>query len=243
MPASLGLLPAALPVIAAGASLIDPLSRLFTGLKQKKMARKIKPSKFIPPSLQDATSQARTAAYSSRSLDQGVAEAELRKQQANQNYVIGQQGTTAQRLAATASLGNNFTDRMMQLMAQGRNERYGRIQNYENQLLNKANVEMENQRVYEGAKSALRGASMQNIHGFWSGLGDSVGDVLGTMAQYRYSGAPSPQTMSKRTEGIDMGDFGKNALSIPKYPNQADKLRMNTNPYEIGKLTLPYKPM
>ncbi len=215
LPISQGIAPLVLPAIAAGMGLIDPLSKLLAGIKQKKMAKNLKKSNYIPEGLTTALSEGRQGAYSARGLDQGVEEAMLRKQQAGELYAGKQAaGSSAQKLAFASNVGGNFTDRMRQLQAQGRAGQHGRRQNYQNLLMGKANVELQNQRAYEGEKAALTGASMQNIHGFWLGLEGAAGDVLGTIAKYQ-SGNEIPNMPGAEAENMEGMQRGSN-VAIPE---------------------------
>lgn len=224
-PLSLGVIP--LAAVAAEAALIDPVSKLIAGLRQKKQAKNLKPSTFMPEALSRATAETRQAAYSSRSLDQGVEEGLLRKEAANQLYQGSQTGTASQKLAYASKVGGNFTDRLKSTLGQGRRDRYGRIKDYENNLLRTANVQADNQAIYEGAKSELTGASMQNIYGgFFGGLGNATGDVLGTIAGFKANqkvGGPVDLNTPIGKKGYNIGGGVKSTpypnSSIPASPN------------------------
>jgi len=176
-------------LISAGSGLINAWQKGRAAKKQRQEADRLEKQRkekglWTSPALDSALKMGKQAAYSSRSLDQGVEEASLRKQQAGQQY-LGKMagGSSAQKLANISSTGGHFTDRLRQMQGRGRKERYGRVRDYENMLMNKGLAEERSQARYEGAVGSLRGAAMQNTYGAWESVQGSIGDTLGTMAK------------------------------------------------------------
>jgi len=231
-------------LISAGSSAVSAISKGVAARKQRKRADELEKQRreeglWTSPSMKRAVESSRMGAYSSRSGDQGVAEANLRKQQANQQYMGRMSGgSSSRKLAHMAMTGGQFTDKMMGMMAQGRNEQRGRKLEYENKLMNQGLAEERGQRSYEGAVSSLRGAAMQNQHSMWEGLAGTASDVMGTMAKYNMLNGKG----GGGNEGVGtMG--GPNIPLTPKGPNitggvqgsdwmsQYNKKKSPTSPY------------
>jgi hypothetical protein len=167
-------------VVAGASALIKPISQMIAGAKQKKWAKNLKESKYIPQELMDSMNLTKQGAYSNRSFNQGVDEANLRKGTAGTRYAASQSsGSSAQKLAGVAASETSYLNRLKALREKGRNERLDRVDKYTDASRDVASVKLVNRRRYEAAKSALLGASMQNIYGGIGSMGNAIGDIAG----------------------------------------------------------------
>lgn len=183
----------ALPLIAAGLGLIDPISKILAGRKQRKMARGLKQDTYIPPGLQEAESLARVQAFSPRGYNQGVTEANLRKSGASASYNVGlgARGAGA-RLSAQGGIADKVMNKTLQLGEINRNQGQGRIDRLMRMLGLRAGQESFNRQQFQATKSSLLGAGMQNQYQGIAGLANPVADMLGVVDRGRTPRTPTP---------------------------------------------------
>lgn len=179
----------ALGIIAAASGLISQGAKIWAGARQRKMAKELKKSDYVPSELTDNQDLAGQMAFSNRSFNQSVDEAETRKNIATTGYSMKQMaGGAARKLATTSAMSNRFMNNMARMRQRGRNARMNRVDRFMDANRAVGAVKMDNQRRYEAAKSALLGASMQNIYGGISDLPNTLGDILGTIDKEGWGG-------------------------------------------------------
>ncbi len=164
-------------VVQAVGDTVGPVTKIIMGNKQKKMARNLKRSDgfdYIAPELKENQDLSEQGAYSNRSFNQGVDEANLRKATAGSRYSAGLTGSAAKKLSAGASSENKYINRLQLLRQKGRNERLGRVDKLMNANVMVGNVRAANEQRFQDTKAALKGASMQNIYGGISSWGDAI---------------------------------------------------------------------
>jgi hypothetical protein len=192
------------PMLIAGAA--QGLGQLITGISQRRQARKLKPSTYIPPSLQEAVGSARSRAQATRYAGQGEDERSVR--QATQTAMGNVQKSTsssATALNAAASLAGREQAGMRNISQRAMQNRERQQQIFESALKQRANVEAQNRRQYEAAKSALRGASMQNTSKGLGNFGMAAGLAGDKFLSSRDGGGVTADTssMMPQTSGLN----------------------------------------
>jgi hypothetical protein len=172
-------LPAAIPLIA---SAIPAAVKLFKGFKQKKDARNLKESKFVPPELMMNRDLAAQQAYSRRAPGAAFAEEQIRRNQANQvGNAMRMFGGDANKIAAVASAaGGQANDATRSLAAQGQAFSENAFARMAGANVGIANQKRQNRDEFNQTKAALLDAGNQNIFGGISDLSSAV--VMGSDA-------------------------------------------------------------
>lgn len=194
-----------LPLLLAAAPAVYQLGK---GLLQKRQAKKLKESTFVPKELTMNRDLATQQAYSRRAPGQAVAEENVRRATANQ-ISAGQRlagGNINKSAAITSAATAQADDANRSIAAQGQSFSEGafnRLGNANNAI---AGQKRANRDAYTSAKAALLGASDQNIFnsvnnlstagligaegagsGYRPDAADAIGGQLGAMAKKRNS--------------------------------------------------------
>lgn len=132
-------------------------------IKQANLAKNLKQSDYIPPSILEAEQRSRAMANSSEVPGEAAAKARLDRQTANTTNAVRtatkDSGTVLEKLQeADAVAKAKATD----IEAQAQEFRYRNQKALDQTLQAKAAYEQKNRDAYDSAKSALRGASNQN---------------------------------------------------------------------------------
>jgi hypothetical protein len=161
-------------IIPALTSLATAGYQYYQGARQKKMAAKLKPSNYVPPSVNEAVSNARiesnaTSPIVTRGLER------LKTSTANSienaKRVGGSAGAVQQAVVDADSREKEMTKDLSVKDAQYRAERKQEL----NQMLGiKGRYEKESMDAYNASKSALTGASMQNKYNAVTNLGEGI---------------------------------------------------------------------
>jgi hypothetical protein len=158
--------------------LINKGAKGILGLVQKNRANKMKfegsEFDYIPKEMKDNRDLAEQGAYSNRSFNQSVDEANIRKAGAGGRYAASKAGTVAQRLAGNASTTNQVLNELARVRQTGRNERVGRVDRLMGTNAAIAQRKMENRQRFDDTKRALEGSAMQNVYGAISDFGASI---------------------------------------------------------------------
>lgn len=152
--------------IAAGVAAAGATYQIVKGVKQKKLARKLAESKFVPKELSDNRDLAQQQAMSRRAPGQALAEENIRRSQANQ-ISAGQRsfgGDVNKTAAITSAATAQANDANRAVAAQGQAFSEGAFNRLSNANSAIAGQRRQNRSEYNSAKAALIGASDQNIY-------------------------------------------------------------------------------
>lgn len=159
----------AVPMLIGGAT---AAFQALQAARQSRQARKLRPSSFIPPALREAEDSARREAMSTRFPGQAEEEAGLRQTVADTFHNVARSSTSPATTLNAASRLSAFEQRARREMgAEARRFRAGATDRLRQIQLRRAGIQAENRRQFEAARSALRGASQQNLFNALSSLG------------------------------------------------------------------------
>lgn len=177
---------AAIPLLASAA---PAAFKFVKGLLQKKDARNLKESKFIPPELLMNRDLAAQQAYSRRSPGAAFAEEQVRRNSANQvGNAMRMFGGDANKVAAVASAANaQANDANSRISAQGQSFAEGAFNRMASANVGIAQQKRQNRNEFNQTKAALLDAGNQNIFGGVSDLASVA--VMGADAGLFGSGA------------------------------------------------------
>jgi len=170
-----------MPVIglAAGAALQGG-AKIAQGISQKKRAKRLKESTYIPPALLEAEAQARKQANATRYAGQEVDEANIAQASATAVSNVNKAATnSADALNMGAAIVGSEQKQKQQLGKTLQMFKQRGQDNVRQTLYQKAQVQARNRASYEAAKSALTGASIQNIYGGVSDFGGAAASYFG----------------------------------------------------------------
>lgn len=163
------MLPLAVPLIAAGVSAIG---KGLTGRRQRRQARKLKESKFMPEELTRNRDLAQTQAFSRRAPGAAKAEENIRRGQANTISAIqrssgGNVAKVAAGAVASQGLANDAYDRV-QTQGQAFSENaFARMSDANIRI---ADQKRKNRDEFNRAKGQLYAASDQNYFGAFNDI-------------------------------------------------------------------------
>lgn len=169
-------LPALVPLLATA---VPAAFKFFKGIKQKKDAKNLKESKFVPPELLMNRDLASQQAYSRRAPGAAFAEEQVRRGAANQvGNAMRMFGGDANKIAAVASAANaQANDANARIQAQGQAFSEGAFNRMAGANVGIAQQKSQNRNEYNQTKAALLDAGNQNIFGGVSDLASSA--ILG----------------------------------------------------------------
>lgn len=140
--------------------------------RQRRQARRMQPSSFIPPALREAEGSASREAMATRYPGQDVDEANVRQTATDAFHNVARSSSSPSATVNAASRLAGFQQReMRRIGAEARRFRANATDRLRQIQLRKAGVQAENRRQFEAAKSALRGASSQNLFNAISSIG------------------------------------------------------------------------
>ena len=150
-------------MIAEALSFVPAILQGAQAIKQNKLAKNLKMSDYIPPSILEAEQRSRAAANATEVPGEAAARARLERQTANTTNAVrtaAKDSTTVldKLQEADAVAKAKATD----IEAQAQEFRYRNQKALEQTLNNKAAYEQRNRDSYDAAKSALKGAAAQN---------------------------------------------------------------------------------
>jgi hypothetical protein len=208
-------LPAVIPLLASAA---PGAFKLFKGLSQKKDAKNLKESKFIPPELLMNRDLAAQQAYSRRSPGAALAEEQVRRNTANQvGNAMRMFGGDANKIAAVSSAANaQANDAVRGIQAQGQAFSEGAFQRLAGANVGIANQKRQNRNEFNATKAALLDAGNQNIFGGISDLSSAA--VFGADSGLFGSGAKkNAESMLKAKYPWLYNQNGGNYQQNPNY--------------------------
>lgn len=191
----------ALGLIAAGLSLIGPISKTIQGFRQKKAAKNLKKSNFIPSSLQESLGRLKMNVASSMIPGYNRAKENINQSTSNSIRAAGA-GSISDKLSAAQSANVAENDALVDLETQGAQFQQGNEDRLNQGLTQKANVELENERTFQRTKQALLNSGSQNIFGGFSDMAS-----VGTTALAGGFGGSSGISSLKKMGGSEFMDF------------------------------------
>lgn len=195
-------MPIPLAALAIGAG-VQGVAKIAQGISQKRKAKKLKESTFIPPALLEAERLARNQENTTRYAGQDVDENNIRQATATGISNVNKAATSS---ADALNMGSAIVGREQNQMRQlGKTLQMYKEQGRQSRrqaLREKAYAQARNKQTFEEAKSALTGASIQNIYG---GISD-IGGGIASLGQGSSSFLPKGYGTTKfKTDGL--GDF------------------------------------
>ncbi len=214
-------MPIPLMLLAAAASAAP---KLIEGIKQRRKAKKLKVSNYLPPSLKAASEEARREATASRYAGQDVDEANLRQNVTDTFHNVAKSSSSPNALLNAASQLSGAQTRGNQQIGQNLHRFKQNAKDiYRNLELQKAEQQKENYNQFLGAKSALKGAAKQNIYG---GITDLASGALASFG-------PGGDAIGGAIKGV--GKAGAGAAKV------AGASRSVGNPFSYKiPVSLPY---
>lgn len=165
----------ALPLIVPlAASAIPSIYQGIKGLSQKRQARKLQESKFMPQELLMNRDLAMQQAYSRRAPGQALAEENVRRNLANQisaGVRSGSRGDVNRTAAITSAATAQANDATRRIAAQGQAFSEGALDRLRASNMAIAGQKRQNRMEYDQTKAQLLAASDQNIFNSLSNLG------------------------------------------------------------------------
>lgn len=162
-----------LPLIGAAIAGIGGVAKIIQGIRQRKEAKNLKKSNFIPTSLKESVKRLRSNA-SSRFLP-GYNQAKENIQQNTSNVIrTAGSGSISDKLNMAQSATVNANDAMVDLETKGAEFQQQNEDRLNQGLTQKANVEMANEQQFRQTKQQLLNSGSQNIVGGISDI-SSVG--------------------------------------------------------------------
>lgn len=198
------------------------------GLYQLIRAKKLKQDNYVPPSLQQNIREAETLAGKTRYTGQGYDESQVRRASANAvNRAREGTNSAANLLNTVSAVQSKENDAINQIGQKALKFQEVNRNNAQALRGQRANIEMDNMRRYWAAKSALKGAGIQNLMqgqaSIHQGAGSfldsmfSMGGMMGGGAGGNLLGGSAPQaqnTPMTMTPNVRANDF--NSMSFDK---------------------------
>lgn len=152
----------ALPAVL---SLAPSLVQGVMGIAQNRRANKVRPDSYVPPSLNRAIGINESLASKSVSPGYNQAIQDINEAQESTMDAAIQAGGNASQIQETISRADAGTKNTLRaLQANNENYRENNLLRLNNSLIQKSDFEQRNRDKYNAAKSALRGASQQNLY-------------------------------------------------------------------------------
>ena len=229
-------------LLTAGLSAIGGIGKIIQGFRQRKEAKNLKKSNFIPASMQEGLNRLKANASSMFLPGYGRAKENINQSTSNAIRAAGS-GSISDKLSAAQSANINENDALVDLETKGAQFQLGNEDRLNQGLNQKANVEMENERTFRATKQQLLNSGSQNLFG---GLTDL--STVGTTAMAGAFGS-GLQSMKNKTPDefinfyeseYDSSNYSPiENLEIKKLYRQANKQKgaINTTP-EVNRIQL-----
>lgn len=165
--------------VAAGVAVVGGVATAVQANKQKKAAARVKPSKWVPPSL--LKQKAESDILASSSLAPGQVDEQAAARQNTSQFIsnVAKTGGGANELINAASAASGNENRVMRDISRRsllwKDQRRADRNRINSQI---AGQESENRRQWQGAKSALIGAGNQNMFNGISSIGTGIASGL-----------------------------------------------------------------
>lgn len=158
--------------------LTGSVGKIIEGNRLKKRGKNLKRSEgfdYVDSAFKQNRDLAEQGAYSNRSFNQGVDEANLRKGSATSTYAAGQMGgSAAKKLAIAGNAENTFANRMSKLRQTGRNERLDRVDKLMSTNSTLGAIRSQNESRFWETKYAFENAGRKAIYGGIEGIGKAI---------------------------------------------------------------------
>ena len=217
-------------LLTAGLSAIGGIGKIIQGFRQRKEAKNLKKSNFIPASMQEGLNRLKANASSMFLPGYGRAKENINQSTSNAIRAAGS-GSISDKLSAAQSANINENDALVDLETKGAQFQLGNEDRLNQGLNQKANVEMENERTFRATKQALLNSGSQNMFG---GLTD-----LTTVGTVGMSGGFGGDSGYKDLMALDEKDFNKviGGIDISSYKPEEQiqlLLKQSNLPSKLG---------
>lgn len=165
-----------LPLIAAGMSLVGGIGKVIQGIRQRKAAKKLEKSNFIPASMQESVNRLR--ANASSTMMPGYTQAVEKIQQNTSNNIrAAGAGSISDKLSAAQGGMVAQNDAVVDIQEKGAAFQLKNEDRLNQGLMAKSNIEEKNEDIFRQTKQTMLNSGSQNIFG---GLTDMA--TVGTTA-------------------------------------------------------------
>lgn len=179
------------------------------GAQQKRQAKRLKPSTYIPPALQSQLAADKNRTAKSITKRQQLADKRINRMTAQTSNRIAKTGGSAGNMiigAAAADAQGKDAIQESEVIAESERER--NRDKLSATKMSVARVQQKNQDEYEAAKSALLGAGDQNIFGGIKTAGSTAAFAAGAMSGDKPKGTIGDDGMytpgGKTSAGVDL---------------------------------------
>lgn len=206
-------------LISLGMMAAPAISQMIQGSKQRKKARDLNVSTYIPPALRRKISDLTMMSKAGRYAGQDVDEANVRKNVADAMASVREGTSSSANILNAASLLNEQANQAFQnIGARAEQVRERRLADLNMARSEKSGVQMENQRRFQAAKGALEGAGSQNMFNALSNLA-----AIGVLARGgRGSGQENSAITPDELSGLGMRDLQKMPIFMNSTLENAD---------------------
>lgn len=212
--------------ISLGMMAAPAIAQLITGASQKKKAKNLQASTYIPPALRRKISDLNIRANAGRYAGQDVDEANVRKNVADAMASVKEGTSSSSNILNAASLLNEQANQAFQnIGARAEQVRERRQDDLNRALTEKSGVQMENQRRFQAAKGALSGAGDQNIFNALSNL--SSAGLLSSVGGGTGGAGAGNMITPDRIQGLGMEDLQRMPIFMNGAPKDADNTLLN----------------
>lgn len=223
-----------MPLLATALSLAPTVIQGVQAAKQKKLAKNLKKSDYIPPGVLEAEAIARQQANATELPGQGRIEDNLEKQTANTlsaaRRTSNDSASVMEQVQAADAKSKEVVGDLGVNLAEFKRKNQKDLQST---LERKGQYEKQNQDAYDAAKSALKGASSQNAFNAVSnaasaglmlsdGINPATGNPFGSTGAKKATPTPPAITPEQQAETSNMMSSG---IPSAMDPNQ---VLMNT---------------
>lgn len=154
----------ALGLLAAGLSAAGGIAKMITGFKQKKEAKNLQKSNFIPQSMRENLSRLKMNAASNMLPGYNQAKENINQSTSNSIRAAGS-GSISDKLNQAQSANISEKDALATLDVQGAQFKQGNEDRLNAGLNQQAQVEMDNEKTFRALKQQLLNSGQQNIFG------------------------------------------------------------------------------
>ena len=214
-----------LPLIAAGLSLVGGVGKIIQGFRQRKAAKKLQKSNYIPPAMTESINRLKAGALSAMLPGYGRAVEHIQANTANSIRAAGS-GSISDKLATAQGVNVAQNDAVVDLEAKGAQHQLMQEDRLNQGLASKASVEMGNEQQFRQTKQQLLNSGSQNISG---GLSDMA--TVGTTAM-ALGGAGGANKLLAMDDAMFKNAVDKGQIKFDDYPGS--KRRKMIEKYNIG---------
>lgn len=153
-----------LPLIAAGMSLVGGIGKVIQGIRQRKAAKKLEKSNFIPASMQESVNRLR--ANASSTMMPGYTQAVENIQQGTSNNIrAAGAGSISDKLSAAQGGNVAQNDAIVDVQTKGAAFQLKNEDRLNTGLMERSRMEEKNEDTFRTTKQTMLNSASQNIFG------------------------------------------------------------------------------